>query len=314
MTPQERRLWAQLERQASTLAPEVRAALFALYRETQAAVSDAEVLRLLARGDVDGLVRLFLDAMTAAPAVQPMRDALRTGFLRTARLGVRALPLPRTARVTVAFDFLNPRIVDAIRTLESRALDSLTTEAAATVRQVVQRGIEAGVNPRALIPQLRGTLGLAPNQEAAVANFRAALASGDFAKARGYALRDRRFDATLRRGPLTPAQVDRMADAYRRKMLAFNAETHARTAALDAARLGQRASWEAAVQSGAIGRGQLTKRWVATLDARVRPEHEAMHGVTVGFDDLFPVDGGVMVPGENTYNCRCIAIYKVRAA
>ncbi len=304
-----------MERQAAAMAPEVRAALFALWQEARGSVSDAELLRLIARGDVDGIVDALLSAMTSAPATAPFREALRTGYRRTAQAGVRTLPLHRAAQVTVAFDFLNPRVVEAIRTLESRALDSLTTEAAETVRQVVRRGIEAGVGPRTLIPQLRNSIGLAPNQEAAVEAFRESLVSGQFGKARRYALRDRRFDKTLTRGTtLTPEQVDRMTAAYRKRMQAFNAETHARTAALDASRAGQRASWDAAIESGAVDRNRLTKRWVTTRDGRQRPEHDAMHGVTIPYEARFAVDGGVLIPGENAYNCRCVAVYKVRAA
>lgn len=315
MTPAERRLWLALERAASEVSPDVRAALFTLWRETGGAVSDAELLRLIASGDVQGVVDALLAAMTTPAVTQPMRNVLRSGVERAARRQARALPLPRAVTVQVTFDWLNPRILTAMRTLESAALDTLTAEAAETVRQVVTRGLEAGVGPRTLIPALRNAIGLAPNQEAAVENFRAALESGDFAKARRYALRAARFDGQLRRGAaLTPAQVERMTAAYRKRMLAFNAETHARTAALDAVRLGQHEAFESAVTDGGFDRTRVTKRWVATLDARVRPEHRAMHGVTIPLDARFPVDGGVLLPGQNTYNCRCLVAYKVRPA
>jgi hypothetical protein len=313
VSPSERRVWEQVERQARHLAPELRAAIFALYREAGGAVSDAEILRLLARGDIESVVTLLTDAMVTPAAAQPYREALRAGMVRAAQRGVLTLPLPRALVADVAFDFLNPRIVDAARVLETRALGTLTETTAETVRQVVTRGLTEGVNPRTLVPQLRQFLALAPHQERAVANFRAALESGDFAKARGYLLRDRRFDRSLKRGAeLSPAQVDRMTEAYRKRALAQITETHARTAALDATRAGQRASWEAAIEGGELDRSRLTKRWVTTIDGRQRPEHEAANGIVVQFDDRFPVDGGVMVPGENAYNCRCVAIYRYR--
>lgn len=334
MTPAERRLWLALERAASEVSPDVRAALFTLWRETGGAVSDAELLRLIARGDVQGVVDALLAAMTTPAVTQPMRNVLRSGVERAARRQARALPLPRAVTVQVTFDWLNPRILTAMRTLESAALDTLTAEAAETVRQVVTRGLAAGVGPRTLIPQLRNAIGLAPNQEAAVESFRQKLlggprsvVSGDVLphlSARGEsvggaALRDKRFDTQIRRAirtgeRLTPAQVERMTTAYRKRMLAFNAETHARTAALDAVRLGQQEAFESAVTDGGFDRTRVTKRWVATLDARVRPEHRAMHGVTIPLDARFPVDGGVLLPGQNTYNCRCLVAYKVRPA
>lgn len=314
MTPTEQRLYAQMTRQAASMGPEMRTALLALFDAVRGSLSDAELLRLLRVGDTEALVQTFLDVLTSDATTARFRTAMRRGYERTARASIATLPLPRAAQVTVAFDWLNPRIVEAVRTLESRALGTLTTDTAEVVRQVVRGGIARGVNPRALIPELRQSIGLAPAQEGFVANYRRALESGDFAKARGYLNRDKSFDRRLKAGqPLTPDEIDRLTDRYRARWRAQNAETQARTAALDASRAGQRASWESAVSSGAVERGRLTKRWVATLDARVRPTHRDANGTTVPFDALFPVDGGVMVPGENTYNCRCIAVYKVTA-
>jgi uncharacterized protein with gpF-like domain len=54
------------------------------------------------------------------------------------------------------------------------------------------------------------------------------------------------------------------------------------------------------------------KRWVTTIDGRQRATHEAMHGTEVQIDQLFPVDGGVQVPGENAYNCRCVCLYRMK--
>lgn len=312
MTPAERKLYAALERQAAAVRPELQAALLALWKVARTALSDAAIARAIRNGNVEELARAVQRVMQTEAAVLPVRDAIRTAYRQSAVAGLRTLPLPRSATIDLAFNWLNPRIVQSIQTLESTALGTLSTEAAETVRQVVRRGIEAGQGPRALIPQLRSSIGLAPNQEAAVENFRRALADGDFAKARGYALRDRRFDAALKKGgELTPAQVDRMTSAYRAKMQAWNAETHARTAALDATRAGQRASWETAIEQGGVDRTRIRKRWVATMDARVRPEHAEANGIEVRFDELFPVDGGVMTPGQGTYNCRCIAAYRV---
>ena len=311
MTPAERALWNAVERQARAIGPEMRAAILRLFREVNASITDAELSRLIASGQVERLVAEVVRAFEAERAVAPVREAIRTAYRASAVAGIRVLPFPRAFVLDVSFNFLNPRVVEAITTLESTALSTLTADAAATVRQVVQQGIEAGLGPRALIPRLRNSLGLAPNQQAAVANFRAALESGDFAKARGYALRDKRFDRSLKRGAtLTREQVDRMTGKYEQGMRAFNAETHARTAALDASRAGQRESWEAAIENGGLDRNRMRKRWVTTIDGRQRPEHDAMHGIEVQFDALFDVDGGVMTPGQNTYQCRCIAAYR----
>ena len=317
MTPQERRFWLAAERTAASVGPEMRAALLALVRSMRDRLSDAEMERLIRAGRVEDLVRGMLVAIEAEARVRPVRDAIRTAYQRSAETTIATLPFPRAVTVDVAFNLLSPRVVAAIETLESRALTAIGEEAAATVRQVVQRGIVEGVGPRALIPQLRASIGLAPNQEAAVRAYADALRSGDFAKARGYALRDKRSDVLLRRlakerGALTEAQVERMTASYRKGWQAFNAETQSRTAMLDASRAGQREAYEAAIESGGLDRSRAMKRWVTTLDGRQRASHDAMHGVEVQMDQLFPVDGGVQVPGENAYNCRCVCLYRLK--
>ncbi len=315
MTPAERKFFAAAEYQARAVAPELRLAILALLRAMRDRLTDAELERLIANGRVEQIVTALREVVEAEAKVARVREGIRTAYRRTAEQGIRTLPFPASKTVDITFNFLNPKVVEAIQTIETRALSTLTDEQVATVRQVVERGITAGVNPRQMVGPLREAIGLAPNQEAAVENFRRSLAEGDFAKARTYALRDKRSDPLLRRlaregKELTPAQVERMTDAYRKGWKGFNAETHARTAALDASRAGQRASWEAAIEQGGLDRSRMMKRWVATMDDRVRPEHEDAHGIEVQIDELFPVDGGVQIPGEGVYGCRCVALYR----
>jgi SPP1 gp7 family putative phage head morphogenesis protein len=64
---------------------------------------------------------------------------------------------------------------------------------------------------------------------------------------------------------------------------------------------------EALQQYGATTDQTFTKSWLATLDDRVRDEHEAMHGETVPIDKQF--SNGLDAPGEP--NCRCGLTYGV---
>jgi hypothetical protein len=61
-----------------------------------------------------------------------------------------------------------------------------------------------------------------------------------------------------------------------------------------------------------------TKTWWTASDARVRPSHAAMHGVEIGREDPFELDGGdMMYPGDDSLgvdegeiiNCRCSVLY-----
>jgi hypothetical protein len=166
--------------------------------------------------------------------------------------------------------------------------------------------------PRTIARDLRDRLSLAPTQEAAVENFQRLLEDGD-TEAFTRELRDRRFDGTIRKafagGGLTKEQVAKMVESYRLRMETFNAETIARTAALDAQKLGQKLTWDAAVARGDLDGGRLTKTWTGVMDSRERPEHVAMEGQTVPYND--PYSNGQMVPGDDEFNCRCISLFRL---
>lgn len=209
--------------------------------------------------------------------------------------------------IGVSFDYLNPRVIDAIRALDSAVIDRLKTDIRDTVKQTIEGALLEGLNPRAVAGELQDVIGLAPNQLDAVNNFRRAL-QGDPNAGNPLArqLRDRRYDRTVEQGDLSPEQIDAMTEAYRGRMIAFNAETNARTAALQALKEGQLLAWQDAMAQGVIDERLLTKRWSGVLDNRERDEHLDMEGETVGINDAYT--NGEMVPGDSTFNCRCISI------
>lgn len=309
MTPAERLALQRLTRRAAQLQPELVVALLRAMKLLRDRMPVAEVERLIRAGRITEAVDAAVPLDLIERALNPASVVLTEGVVRTARA---TLPtLPSAAREIIAdMNTLNPRILDAIRALDNRAIRSVREEVRQAVRETVEAGLQRGLNPRVMATRMANTIGLAPNQAEAVRNFRAALESGDFAKARGYQLRDRRFDAALRRGEVSAEQVDRMAAAYERRMLAFNAETHARTAALDAQKVGQRLAWDEAKQSGALGDSEVVKVWVTTIDGRQRDEHEDMNGAEAALDE--PYSNGEMYPGQTAYNCRCTEVYRVR--
>ena len=260
------------------------------------------------------LERALADAALET-AFAPVRQELQRTLADNVAYFAHDVPVRGALRgVAIAFDVLNPRVIDAVRRLDTRVFMRLAEDVRGTVRQVVERGLAQGVGPRTIARGLRDVVGLAPNQEAAIHNFERMLREGDRA-ALTRALRDHRFDRTLDRllgvrgEGLSAAQVTRMTDAYRRNMVAFNAESNARTAALNSVKLGQRLSWQDAIDKGYVDGGNLMKRWVNVGDARVRDEHLAqplgVAGETVPFDE--PYSTGEMEPGDDTYNCRCLS-------
>ena len=311
MTPAERRALDRIRRQAAALSPELVAALLRGFRLVRDRMSAAEVERLIRAGRILEAVDAATPLALIERALIPAEGIVVEGVHRGVRGTVPTLPA-RAREVVASFGVLDPRILEAVRTLDTTSIRSLAPGIRQAVRETIGAGIEAGINPREIARGLRDIVGLAPHQAEAVRNFRFALDSGDFAKARGYQLRDRRFDALLRRGAPTRAQIDTMVDAYSRRMLAHHAETHARTAAIESQKLGQRLAWSEAQASGALGDAEVIKQWVTTLDGRERPEHNAMDGAEAPLDQ--PYRNGQMYPGAGEYNCRCTEVYRVRRA
>ncbi len=68
-----------------------------------------------------------------------------------------------------------------------------------------------------------------------------------------------------------------------------------------------RASNGASLQQAKASGVATGKRWLATMDERVRPEHLALDGVVVGIDEAF--SNGLQVPGEP--NCRCTLTFEI---
>lgn len=294
-------------------------------------ISESELVRLVDQG-ADAVRRAALTEVALERAFLPLRDALR----RTTARGF-AIELPRIPRqgrnrtLGVQFDVLSPRVIDAVRGLETRVMRTLGDQVRETVRAHIENGLRDGVNPRQVARSLRTVIGLAPNQERAIANFEAKLRGGTRATVfsdilphrnaegklvGGLELRDKRFDATIKRAirdgeKLSDAKVAQMTEAYRKRMVAFNAETNARTATLDSLKLGQRLAWDEARAQGFVA-GEMTKTWVGVKDDRERPEHLAMEGETVPIDSLY--SNGQQQPGDGEYNCRCVSVYRVAKA
>lgn len=222
-------------------------------------------------------------------------------------------PLPT---VGVRFDLLNPDVVTAVRTMETRAIGTMQADIRETVRQTMERGLTAGQNPTVIARELRGVLGLAPNQEAAVQHFRQALEAGD-RRALGYRLRDARYDRTLAKAlgedgtGLSKPQVEKMVTAYRRRMVSRNAETMARTLAHEAYAVGQKAAIADGVRSGALDGSRMVRKWIGVGDAVERPEHLAMNNTVVPWDAPYP-NGDAYAGQGSPWNCRCRDLFLMR--
>lgn len=307
MTSAQRLLRRRVQARIARIEPELRNALLAVFDDLAKSIKPSEIEAMIRSGALDDLLS---DAMLD-DVLAPFRATHQAIMGEATRLMARDVPGMSASTIGV-FNVLSPRVIQAIRVLDTKVVRTLKEGIRKAVRDHVEAGLREGIAPKAIARGLREVIGMAPNQAEAVRNFRRMLETGD-TEALTRKLRDHRFDRTLRKAlgkdgtGLSTAQIDRMTDAYRRRMIAWNAETNARTAAIDALKQGQQLSWANAVDRGFVDGARLRKKWITVGDSKVRPEHQAMEGE--GEDGSIPWDGqysnGDTVPGENEFNCRC---------
>ncbi len=316
MSPAERIFFERARRRVAGMEPEIQRVILRALQTIRDSLNDAELARVIASGNLDGLFAEALSDAALDRAMLPVRDRIR----RNLQQGFKFVTadLPKGGKVdgvlAVAFDHLSPNVIAAIRTLETAVVTSLKQDIRDVVLAHVENGLRDGRAPASVAREIRGIIGLTPSGETAARNFRAALESGDVAKALGYQLRDKRFDGTIRRllGPdgtgLTAEKIDTMVSAYQRRFLANNAETVAKTATFDSYKLGQKLAWQDAQDNGVIPNGYVVMRQWVHFDAQPdpRPEHIAMGKLPpVPADE--PYTNGDAYAGESDpWNCKCI--------
>jgi len=316
MSPSERRLWAAVNRRSRALSPTLAASLLRAFDRLRDSMSDAELARVLQLGFADAIAAKIVTDAVWESAMAPVREQMRRGVIDSVRYFQKfQLPAPpKTMReLGFSFNYLSPHVVPAIRALEDAALLPLKDSARAVVREAVERGLREGASSRAIGKEIRRVIGLGPEQLQQIANFRDALSGAAGRSVTEYNLRNRTVDRLLAKGPLTPEQIDRYTEAYRKARIANNATSVARTAAVNAQKSAQALAWQDAIDKGIVDGDRLLKKWISVGDDRVRPEHVKMNGETVPFDATY--SNGEDVPGESVYNCRCISrVFLARAS
>lgn len=281
------------QRRTAGLQPELHRALLRAFQIIRDSLTDAELERLIASGQLERVLNDFLSDAVMDRAFLPVRDRIR----QTTQAGFRyTVPsLPSGGKVdgvlAVMFDHLSPHVITAINTLETRVITSLQADIREAVRTIVRTSLEAGRSASYSARQIRPIIGMSPTQ----------------------AENSVKYEAKLReQGTMTEAQIDKAVSVYRRKAIALNAETNAGTATKDAYKRGQQLAWQDAVDKGIVDGSRLKKQWIGVMDDRERPTHVAMEKEIAPYDQ--PYSNGQMVPGDSEWNCRCISRFFVAAA
>lgn len=327
--------WDALNALAESMSPMIARAFYAAVGNVRRGVVTSSLERALDRGNLDEAVTLLLGVASDDYTIwASLAGAKRSAVVSLGATVSAAVPLMRVA-VGPPHPFAwNPHTEAIGRALEQDGLRLMTEVSNATrrgIREYLIANITAGQNPRTLIPELAGrvvdgkrvggVLGLTAQQARAVANYRLGLERAQFARSDNTdvlsrALRDARWDGAVKRAmhsstPLDPKMIDRMVDRYSARMLAYRAETIARTESLRAMQVAQQLVWEQAVKRGAVDANRTTKTWMTCRDERVRHEHAAMHLKTIPFNAYFDTEdtGRIWAP-PRAVNCRCLPMFQ----
>lgn len=323
LTGTQARLLSRLDRLLAERGPVVRRAFESAIAQIRDNIAFKAVVDAIASGNVlaaaDAVYGSGLSNAATAMIVRSIADT----FSRGGQI-VSNADLPRivtAAGGTLARFTWNPNIGPAQEVLAGyvqQMVPQLLGQARAGFVDVISRGLAAGINPRQVAVEARQFIGLTPYDNSLIQSFRADVINaiaGD-PKVLTRALRDQRYDSILEKliagqGTITQAKIDSMVLAYGRKLLANRAEAWSRTASLGALKNAQFGAWLNFADAAGVDEQDIVKTWVTTLDGRERDEHHDAHGTTVGINELYPVDGGVMVPGDGVYNCRCTQVISV---
>lgn len=311
--------WLQLARFATNLHPALVAGYLAALDEVRKRFPTREVEHLIRIGDATGVAALIMATPTMQHAFLNFRTAIRTAISTAAEYFTRDVPPTRVDGnlLRVQFDALDPRTVQAVRSFEKAVLEESGATIKDAIVQAVERGLAEGTGPAAIARGIRDIIGLTPTQEVWVRNLRDELVRGDLA-ALERRLLDKRFVSTIRRAfegdGLTAEQIERIVASYRKRMIAYHADTAARTVAINSMKLGQVQIWQQSIEQGVVAAEDVESTWKTKLDGRERPTHHEMNGTTIQFGARWyvPGVGYVSYPGEKEFNCRCAQVIRVK--
>jgi hypothetical protein len=308
----------RLQQLADRIDPSLRAAFLTLAKR-MAPDELAAVIRLLEGGDIAAAVRLIWQRPATVTALAQVRSTWASGLLRLVQSTTPDVPVPRG--LIIAAPVASPETIAAVRRWEDTAFRRVAQDVQEGLRETMATELARGINPRQVAVALKQGVGggLTAYDARIIASFRKALEEGrvddvlgpkneDGTYGEGRKLRDRRYDLRLAKGTYTPAQIDTMVDAYRRKLVRFRAETFARTAAMQAANEASGLGWRAAVAQGAVAYDEVRRYWIVAADERLCPICAAVpvaHPDGVALDEPFRVGLlSLMTPPAHP-NCRC---------
>lgn len=284
-------------------------------------VSLNSIVQELEQRNFFGVIALFNDAMIAAGMVsfvRAMQDAMIAG-------GDLGASIASANRIEFGFRVSEPTSARFLSNYQAERIRQIGDEMRNTISQIIDRETRLGESPINMARKIRQGLGLTANQEQAVYNYRQSLINGQ-RSALERRLRDARYDPSVARAmkegvPLSKEKIDKMVDAYRRKFISRRAQNIARTESMAMVQSGQDQYWQQVVRSGIVKQDQIRRKWIVTMDSKLRDSHAAIPALNkdgVGLNEPFrsPL-GMIRYPGDpsaspaNRINCRCALFTRI---
>lgn len=314
----------RIDELAAKFEPEIRKEFLKAIEGITSKIDIEEIAAALEAGDT-GLAMRLVEFAVGTLTFAGVLKAIQSSFVAGGGFGAEIMRQYYPNSVNIVFDAYNQQSIDWIRNHDVRLVGDTTKSMAATVENVLRRSIQQGTNPLQTAREIRRSIGLTAKQEQAVANFKRMLEEGDSATLQR-ALRDKRFDSTVRRAirgeiKLSQDKIDKMVKRYRERYLKYRSETIARTESIRAVQAGNYLAWKVMADAGIIDASKVRRKWQYTADSRVRHAHVTiplLNPEGVGLDEPFLSElGPIMYPGDpaatagNTINCRCTSVIRV---
>jgi len=295
------------------------AAYLAEVRAVESAATVAEVERLIAEDDRDGLaVLLSLGSLTL------FTELFRTAFIQGAQNELAG---------RWRFDSNTWAVINLLMGEYRSISDTSAMDLRKTIDVVIANGNTTRNKALDLLGvkgttarRTGGMVGLPVQMSEWVEAARQQLLSGDRAAMRAYLtrkLRDTAYDRFVVPGTkLTIEQANTISRAYSARLLQSYAKQLAQTYAQAAYEAGRRQGLQQQIDAGVISAEQITKDWQTARDEMVRHSHRDMQGQKQQFDQpfvsglgglmMYPGDASLGASDEDRYGCRCRVRYSVR--
>lgn len=314
-----RKLQALLKKQE----PAVRKAFLAAIKDITSQVKIRALVAAIERNDIEAALRAIdFDRAAFNASVAAIAASYSAGGAIVAGQAVF-----RSTGVVVRWDMQNPRAVAALESISSQFVTIITNEVREVVRNTIAAGYAQGRGPQSIALDLvgrvsgagrtGGVVGLSRPQAQYVSNMMRYLQEGDISAYLGMTRRDKRYDAMVRRGDLTAAQIDKILQRYSDRLLQTRAEAIARTETAQAVEASRQEAFNQWMDKTGAPPEAIIRRWDHAGGKNSRDWHAAMNGMEVrGMDQpfvtprgarmMYPLDTSLGAGPDEICNCRCM--------